>query len=332
MDKKISVVVPIYNVEQYLRRCVDSIIGQTYKDLEIILVNDGSTDGSLNICREYEKADSRIKVIDKQNGGLSSARNAGIDIMTGKYVVFIDSDDYIAYNMVERLYSIAVAEKVNIVCCRFFKFNDETTGFKADKTQPIKLLTGKEAMYQMFFSGGIGWSAWNKIYLSKLFDTIRYKEGVYMEDMSTTYLLYEQCERVAFTSEKLYYYYIRSTGITGTKSSKRAADAVNNIETIAAYYAEHYPEFKDAPLAYFAKIAPNFLATLNVVGEYPEVQEKCFDAIINYGRLAMKAPFVKSKYKLVILFFRILLSLCGKKVLKKKWFKMMCNLMSKGLK
>ena len=94
MDKVLSVIVPIYNTEKYLNRCVDSIINQTYKDLEVILVNDGSTDGSLAICREYEKKDVRVKVVNKENGGLSSARNAGLDVSSGDYVTFVDSDDF----------------------------------------------------------------------------------------------------------------------------------------------------------------------------------------------------------------------------------------------
>ena len=121
----VSVIVPIYNVEKYLRKCVDSILNQTYKNLEIILVDDGSPDNCGNICDEYALSDSRIRIIHKKNGGLSDARNAGLDIARGNYILFVDSDDYIDETMVEKLYEALEKEKAEMSLCSFVYVNDD---------------------------------------------------------------------------------------------------------------------------------------------------------------------------------------------------------------
>lgn len=329
----ISVVVPIYNVEAYLRRCVDSIIAQDYTNLEIILVNDGSPDHCDEICAEYEKKDSRIHVINKPNGGLGSARNAGIEVMKGEFVAFIDSDDYIDTSMISRLYTLAVENDAQIASCKFCKVYTEDNSIPEHNTEPdIKIWTQKEALYQMFFPNGIGWSACNRLYKSDMFENVRYAEGVYMEDMATTYLVYARADKIVESQEQLYYYYIRENSITGQKSSQRAVDAINNIETIYAFYKENYPEIAEAPLAFYAKIAPNFLVTLNINKFAEETQLKCVQAICSYGKLALKAAFVKKKYKLIIAAFYVILKLCKKNIIQKKWFHSFCKMIGKYVK
>ena len=327
----ISVVVPIYNVEKYLNRCVDSIICQTYKNLEILLVNDGSPDNSLQICREYENVDKRVKVIDKMNGGLGSARNAGIDIMSGEYVLFIDSDDYIDSEMISRLYTILQQNSADISVCKFCKVYDDHRD-EQNSEPNIRLWNGKEALYQMFFPNGIGWAACAKMYRSSLFENVRYAEKVYWEDMATTYLLYEKAECIAETTEELYYYYIRSDSITGNKSAKRAVDAISNIEVIIRYYQENHPELVNAPKAFYAKIAPNFLVTLNNEEKESEIQQKCADAIVAYGKLAIKAKFIKKKYKIVIGGFYLVLKVSRTHAIQKKWFHRVCGKIAKYVK
>ncbi len=122
---KISIIVPVYNVENYLKKCLDSIVNQTFKDIEIILINDGSTDNSLNICKEYAKKDHRIRLINKPNGGLSSARNVGIDLSTGEYLGFVDSDDWIALNMYEKLYNLCKIFNADISQCKYIRNNEQ---------------------------------------------------------------------------------------------------------------------------------------------------------------------------------------------------------------
>lgn len=327
----ISVIVPVYNVELYLKRCVDSIIEQSYNNIEIILVNDGATDSSPEICDFYARTDSRIRVIHKENGGLSSARNAGINIMNGKYVLLIDSDDYIEKDMISKLYFVAQEKKADIVTCQFVKVFDDKNNQYPSNNQNMKIWTGKQSLVQMFYPGGIGWSACNKMYRATLFENIRYTEGVYWEDMATTYKLYEKCSVVVETPYRLYFYYIRNSGITGKKSTKRAYDAVINTEKLAVYFAINYPQIQNVPLAFYGKIAPNFLVTLVCAGEYEEIQKKCFYAIKRYSKLAIKADFVKRKHKIIVLTFRIMFSLFDERVINRKWFRCICKKMENYL-
>lgn len=328
----ISVVVPIFNVENYLPRCVDSIMAQTYSNLEILLVDDGATDSCPKICDEYAKKDFRIKVIHKVNGGLSSARNAGIERMTGQFCLFIDSDDFIDSEMVSKLYNVAKEKDADIVTCQFVKYYDDKSVEYYSNKSDISIWTGKQALAQMFYPGGIGWSACNKLYRSRLFEKVRYVEGVYWEDMATTYLLFEQCRLVVETPYRLYYYYIRNTSITGKKSSKRACDAIDNIEAVTAYFAAKYPDLIYYPNAFYGKTAPNFLATLCKDGECRKYQEKCVQAIKKYWKLAVKANFVKFKYKIVIIAFRILIFLFGDRIIDCKFFVWFCRKIKAFLK
>ena len=333
-DQLISVVVPVYNISEYLKRCVSSVSKQSYDNIEILLVNDGSTDDSLSVCQELAANDKRIRVINKTNGGLSSARNAGIEAAKGKWILFIDGDDYIHEDMVKRLFSIAQKYDADIVSCKFCKVYGDNCEAKnvSAKTFEIKCWSGEQALSQMFYPGGIGWSACNKIYRTELFDSIRYVEGVYMEDMATTYKLYDLCDKVVETTEELYYYYIRDDGITGTKSIKRAVDAVNNIETIISFYEEKYPQKLQDAYAHYAKIAPNFLAALNSEKTEEETQRKCINAIRQYHRYGLKADFVKRKYKLVIRLFTVLAAIRGEKLVRSGVFHKFCSSIKKWVK
>lgn len=332
MNELVSVIVPIYNVEKYLHRCVDSIVNQSYANLEIILVDDGSIDDCSNICEYYKTIDKRISVIHKENGGLSSARNAGIDVMRGKYCLFIDSDDYIDPEMISTMLEVSKKEDADIVTCRFVKNydNGKCESFKAPYR--YKCWSGKDALIQMFYSGGIAWSACNKIYKSSLFDNVRYKENVYMEDMATTYRLYEKCNAVVETPYELYHYFIRTTGITGQKSPKRAHDSICNLEEMIEFFEENYPELAYAPKAHYGKIAPNYLVTLFLSGEYEDVQIRCINALSKYWSYTMRAPFVKMKYKPVILIFTVMCKLFGEDLREKKWFFYLCKMAKNFLK
>ena len=305
--------VPIYNVEPYLRRCIDSIVNQSYQEIEIILVNDGSKDNSLNICKEYQKIDSRIVVVDKKNGGLGSARNAGIDIATGEYMMFIDSDDYISINMTERLLQVLVQQDADIVACDFCCFYENGKIENKKNNAFIKCYSPTEALASMFRNDEIRWGAWNKIYKRKLFDNIRYAEGVYSEDMATTYLLYEKSKKIVWTNECLYYYYVRSNGIMKSKPPKRYADEVMIIENLCEHYSRKYPSLLKYPQAFWGKIALNNMIGLIDSKEYVDIYEKCVNAFLQYGKLALQADFVRGKFKIIILIFFIPMKLTNGK-------------------
>ncbi len=213
MKEKISIIVPIYNVEKYLNQCIDSIINQTYKNLEIILVDDGSPDNCPKICDDYQKKDNRIKVIHKQNGGLSDARNAGLEIATGDYIGFVDSDDYIAPDMYEKLLLLAESKDCEIAVCGFIKVTSKAMQNK-NIALGIKVLTKEQALYELMCEETFEDYAWNKLYKKELFKetNIRYPKGMAFEDTFTTYKLFLASNRVVVTESPLYYYRINRIG------------------------------------------------------------------------------------------------------------------------
>lgn len=213
----ISVIVPIYNVEKYLKRCIDSIIEQTYTNLEIILVDDESPDNCGKICDEYAKKDKRIIVIHKKNGGLSDARNRGLQEAKGKYVGFVDSDDYISKNMYKVLYTNMKENNADISICNFSLVDDNGIEYKNKKqiNNEIKLYGKMEAMENLLIEKDYTNHAWNKLYNKKLFEDgkIQYPKGKIWEDIATTYLLFENANKVVYQNISLYYYVQRDNSI-----------------------------------------------------------------------------------------------------------------------
>ncbi|CEG28649.1 glycosyltransferase family 2 protein [Bacillus sp. B-jedd] len=211
MKIKISVIVPIYNVEEYLRRCIDSICHQSYKNLEIILVNDGSTDSCPIISDEYKDKDNRIKIIHKQNGGLSDARNVGIEHATGDYISFVDSDDYIAENMLEVLINLCLEKECDIsVCGVVRKYSDREISISSDIEEVIDHETAFKYLIQGKYFHDY---AWNKLYKSELFTDITYPVGKIYEDVFTTYKLFAKANKIGFTDRPLYFYVQRDGSI-----------------------------------------------------------------------------------------------------------------------
>lgn len=217
MTPLISIIVPCYKVEKYLPKCIDSIIKQTYTNLEIFLVDDGSPDNCGKICDEYAQKDPRIKVIHKTNGGLSDARNVAIDKMTGEYVVFVDSDDYIAPTHIEGLYSMIQRYQAEISVNTFIAFHDGTTPLPHPKSPKEYVYTGLEATEKMFYQEMFDNSAWGKMYKSSLFNNIRYPKGLLYEDLPTTYKLMLKASKVAYNNNETYYYLLRADSIEGSK-------------------------------------------------------------------------------------------------------------------
>lgn len=228
MDEKISIVIPVYNVEKYLNRCMISICGQTYSNLEIIVVNDGSTDASLDICTKWRERDNRVIVINKKNGGLSDARNAGIEIATGEYIVFVDSDDFIDVRSIEFLYQNALRFKADISIASFLKVSDLLdTPPEVNLSQKVSVYNRDEAMHALFDdSTKMDFTvAWGKLYKKQIFDSIRYPVGRKYEDSSIAHLVYNCVERVAYSRTPLYFYSYRIGSIT-TNTVCRDVDAV----------------------------------------------------------------------------------------------------------
>lgn len=210
----ISIIIPVYNVERFLHKCINSVISQTFGNIEIILVDDGSTDSSGNICDEYAKVDDRIIVIHKENGGLSSARNAGLDVATQPLIGFVDSDDYISEDMYSQLYSLMKKEKADIVYCKRAIVCDNVVPEYTD-TENIEVWHSIQALEKMFCPGFAGMAvvAWNKLYRREIFDDIRYPEGKIYEDNYIIHRVYDAADKVVFYDKTLYFYNERNDSI-----------------------------------------------------------------------------------------------------------------------
>ncbi|SOD12667.1 Glycosyltransferase involved in cell wall bisynthesis [Fibrobacter sp. UWB16] len=212
----VSIIVPIYKVEPYLRRCLDSIVNQTYANLEIILVDDGSPDGCPQICDEYAAKDKRIVVIHKQNGGLSDARNVGLDICKGEFISFVDSDDWVDEKYIEELFKITIKENTDIAIAENIRTTQNTP--KQDSKSVIKTYSNKEAIFHLFSQNHLAFIvSWGKIYKQNLFSTLRFPIGKFHEDEFTTYLLFNKSKKISYTSKILYFYFQRTDSIMGNQ-------------------------------------------------------------------------------------------------------------------
>ena len=246
MNKLISVIVPIYNVENFLEKCVDSIVKQTYENIEIILIDDGSPDRCGVICDDYSKKDERIKVIHKKNGGLSDARNCGINVAKGEYVLCIDSDDWIEKNMIEVLYNNVVKYDADISICEFVEedINGKILKKKKENSE-IKCFNTIDALKELIIQENITNHAWNKLYRKELFKNIEYPKGQLMEDISTTYKLFEKSNKIIYQNITLYHYIQRSTSILGNITLKRIDDQEKAIFSRNNYLLSEYSELTD---------------------------------------------------------------------------------------
>lgn len=220
-DILISIIVPIYNVEKYINKCIESILNQTIKNIEIILVDDGSTDKCGVVCDKYAELDKRIKVIHKKNGGLSSARNSGLDIAKGDYIGFVDSDDWIDCNMYKELLHLAYKNNADVVQCEFIKTYTEINIINAVKEKVICFtnIEGLNNLYNERYVPTV--VVWNKLYKSELFNNIKFPLGKLHEDEFTTYkLLYKSI--IICNTNKIYYYYRQiESSIMHNKYSRR---------------------------------------------------------------------------------------------------------------
>lgn len=246
----ISVIIPVYNVEKYLRECVDSVLSQTYSNLEILLIDDGSTDSSGAICDEYATRDGRIRVIHQKNGGLSAARNAGLDAARGQYISFIDSDDFIGPLFIEVLYQTIKEENAQIAACGYCRFQDGESIGEEPLSGHRFIWSRKEAILELtkvndHCRGEFVTISCNKLYIRSLFENLRFPVGKLHEDEYMILPLLLQIERMVKCEDVLYFYRQRSDSITG---AERRYDA-RHLEVLDAFRERcvvlSTPEYKD---------------------------------------------------------------------------------------
>ncbi|SFS97757.1 glycosyltransferase family 2 protein [Sphingobacterium wenxiniae] len=238
----ISVIIPIYNVEAYLRECLDAVINQSYTNLEIILINDGSTDSSSLICEEYAKVDHRIVIINQENAGPSAARNSGLEKSTGAYIAFIDSDDAVHSDLFTVLYN--KIEHADIAVCDYLRFEDKipitvTAPMNVD-TVEIKKCSGREMNLSLFDNkvNLLAIVVWAKLYRRQLWETVRYPVGRLHEDEAVIHKIYAQANNVHIVALKLFFYRDREGSITNSKALKSVLDSYEAFKGRAAFFAE----------------------------------------------------------------------------------------------
>jgi glycosyltransferase involved in cell wall biosynthesis len=240
MTELISIIVPIYNTEIYLRKCIESVLNQSYENIELILINDGSTDGSGRICDQYALKDGRVIVLHGENVGIAAARNKGMDCASGEYLCFLDSDDYIAPQMLERLLLLLKTYNADLAMSDYQSvINDAPPEDKAENTA-VELVSNTQALNKLFEKRAQQAAVvWNKLYARSLFDEIRFPEGKYFEDTYVTYRLYHKARKIVFTSEKLYFQVKRTTSVTGCPFNINRLDFLDGSKIRAGYFKKN---------------------------------------------------------------------------------------------
>ena len=246
MEKKplVSVIIPVYNVKKYMREAVDSIINQTYENLEIFLVDDGSTDGCGAICDEYSKMDERIIVIHKENGGLSSARNVAMDKMHGKYVFFHDSDDMVANDIIEAYVSLCEENLADIVMGTTYEFMGDLKRCPEAKTREIRCYSRLEALKMMFMDEKLHHCATGHLFKASLWNNVRFPVGMLYEDHATVFYVVSNANKLMFCDDLRNYYRIREDSITNTLVGKKDMKLLDINDEVAMNMSDKYPELK----------------------------------------------------------------------------------------
>ena len=300
----ISVIIPVYNVEQYLPRCLDSVLCQTYQNLEIILVDDGTKDSSGEICDAYALRDPRIRVIHKENGGLSSARNAGIDIAGGEYLAFLDSDDKIEPNAYESLLSLAMKYDVELVCGGRFDVDSETGAQSIGLCpQREEVISGEELVRRIFLWENIDSAAWDKLYHKRLFRQIRYPVGMVTEDVPTTFHIALDAGRAAMLPLPIYHYYHRPGSITTSAVSDKTFHFSRHTATILPWIRENVPSL-EAPARYLRvrSLVHNLLmlelAQPQVREKYRDIYQDSRRQLLSHLGFVLKAPWFGKQERL----------------------------------
>ena len=296
MNDLISVIVPVYKVEQYLRKCVDSILNQTYQNLEIILVDDGSPDCCGAICDEYARRDGRVKVIHKSNGGLSDARNAGLDIMTGDYVGFVDSDDWIEPEMYEKLLERMRSFDADLSFGSVADDMETETGEVTVKTSgygPEPFAEDRCAAMHRYFHGS--WAAWDKLYKAFLFQEVRYPVGEINEDEAIVLQLLSKCERVCYSPE-IFYHYMKRPGngsITAAAFSKKKLAWKDHCAANLRFVQVYYPDLEqDAADRYRGSLLWSLTEIALSDEDFSEEVRELQNELWVNRRLFMQVPFV----------------------------------------
>lgn len=304
MRQLVSLVIPVYNVERYLARCMESVFAQTYENLEILLVEDSSTDSSAELCDEYAAQDKRVRVFHGMSKGLSDARNYGVSQAKGEYVVFIDSDDYVTADCVEYLYTLAEKNGVDMASAANRMVSDDARPTGAEPfPHETKLDTAGGLRYLCYHSVG----AWARIYKRSLLLMHPYPKGRLAEDLATTYKLVAECPFSVFSSKVVYYWTQHGRTLSST-FSERQIDILTGAEEQLRYIQEHFPEVENAAKSKCASSSLAFLDTLSYLQdkkEYRKYQIIAYNYLLQYFKTAFFDKEKRIRFKIWLCIARL---------------------------
>lgn len=295
----ISIIIPAYGVEKYIEKCLDSVIEQTYKNLEIIVVDDGTKDRSGEIAEDYSRRDNRIVVFHKSNGGLSDARNYGIKHARGQYITCIDSDDYVDSDYVEYMYNIIQHYSARIAFCQH-RVHFPSGNIKDYGNQGSELIKTEQCLERIMYDDILNTSAWAKLYEKDLFNTVEYPKGMLFEDIGTTYKLLLQCDTIAIGYESKYNYILRENSIVTGSFNEKKMDLLVMTDTMAKSVQSIYPDLSDALLR--RRVYARFSTLNQVIGTkgYNKQKKEMIRFIKDNSKSILRNPKVPKRDKFAI--------------------------------
>lgn len=279
-DPILSIIVPVYNVVPYLSVCVASILNQRYRHFEVLLVDDGSTDGSDQLCETLAQQDNRIRVFHKANEGQASARNMGLAKARGSLIGFVDADDWIETDFYACLIDQMEQTDADLSACCFEKISDRERLCYESVWAPSQVLTPEEALRLMFEKTGMRYSPCDKLYKRSLFDGIRYPEGCMYEDKATTYRLIHRCKRIAYSPSAKYHYYVRPDSVMRRPLTESNLDIFEVNEMLIAFLKTHYPALVTIAEASYAEECALLLTRMRSENYMAPEAEKYCKAVI----------------------------------------------------
>lgn len=300
----VSVIIPVYNVEKYLGACMTCVCNQTYKNIEIIMVDDGAKDSSGSMCDSWKKEDNRIRVIHKKNGGLSDARNAGITLATGEYIVFIDSDDLVSEKLVEHLYNTMIKYHAHISICDLVHCYPDKEFSYFDETKSL-VYNAEDAICEMMYQTSFLYAAGAKMYRRELFDSINFPVGLLYEDVAIMYKVFANADAIAYSDAKLYGYLHRENSITTKKFNRRDCDIINICNEQLTFAIKYSPKVYKAAQAYQVVGALRIYLNAPNTDEFCDDIKKCEELIRLNGPVVAKDPRCRRKLKLSLILFRL---------------------------
>lgn len=320
--EKISVIIPIFNQEKYLEKCLNSICAQTYNNLEILMIDDGSTDRTPDICRKFQNSDSRFCYIRQANAGVAAARNKGLDMMSGDLIGFIDPDDWVEPDFYERLVSLYQQYDVDIVSCGRYQVFDESQYVRSKNTYKIIQCDTEKALELLVKNEEVKSHLWNRIYRPEVFSNLRFEEGRVYEDVLILHQVFSKAKKFLFTDEPLYYYRQHPNSIVRKVTINKQLDLCYAHQSRYCYLIRKYPQFQKEMIRNYGYEIAGLVdaAVLTSWKEYRLKRRMISKAIKVYCQLPeadMSNPKIKRAYRnleVSVLYYKL-----------KKWWKLVGN-------